>query len=119
MRNLKKKISEIIVLVVVIHCFQKNIKVIRIEFERTLTSRSTLKKLKKYEFDFHEKDIEKGRKADSDKPHFCKEKKKAFEWFALYNEAGNLKITMFHSYDKFIEIKSDGKQTKLKKGVKE
>ena len=72
------------------------------EFTRTLTSRATIKKQKYYEFDFTDEDIEKGRKATYDNPHFVKGEKSTI-WFALYTYQGKLTAKMFHSYDKFEE----------------
>ena len=77
------------------------------KFEKTLTSRASVKKQKHYIFDFSEEDIEKGLKATYDKPHFCKAEK-GTTLFALYKWEGHLYTVMYHSYDKFRRIEKKG-----------
>lgn len=70
------------------------------DFKLILTSKSTLKKQKKYRFDFTENDILQGKKATFDNPYFCK-REKGSVWFALYVYEGKFIAQMFHSFDKF------------------
>ena len=81
----------------------------KMEFKATLTTRTTLKKKKKYIFDFTEEDIKKGRNATFENPYFCNRKKNSI-WFAIYMWKDKLTVTMFHSFDKFEEVMPNSSQ---------
>lgn len=77
---------------------------IKMKFEKTLTIRTKLKRLKEYAFCFTHEDTELGKSSTFENPHFCKDKE-GISWFALYMIKDKLTILMFHSYDLFVEAK--------------
>lgn len=74
-------------------------------FKRTMCAKSSVKKLKEYEFDLTKEDVEKGLKATYDKPYFVRLKEDTF-WCGLSKNknTGKLRVVMYHSYDVFEPI---------------
>jgi len=72
-------------------------------FKNTMKSRGSLIKKKVYDFKFDDKDVELGKKATPESPHFCKDKDDEI-LFSLSLWEGKLRAVMYHSYDVFEEL---------------
>ena len=75
------------------------------KFKRILQSRATMKKLKEYEFpELTGEDIQEGKTRDYENSYFIKRNGNVISLY-FDNKKDCLIITLFHSYDKFEELK--------------
>lgn len=84
------------------------------DFEHSLTSKSTIKKMKSYNFEedgITDDVIKKAQKHTPDNPLFISGR---FCDFKIFKSEGKIRLYMFHSFDSFVEIKESEKQLKVK-----
>lgn len=83
------------------------------EFTHTMTTKASIKKLKKYNFEeagITAEILKKAKKHTHNNPLFVKGKRHDFK---LFKQKGKMRLYMLHSYDAFDEIIGSGSQTKI------